>query len=49
MLATVSWDKTLRVRDCIEKESNTQVVQLEAEGISIYLTVNLIMYCFIAC
>lgn len=36
MLATVSWDKTLRVRDFIEKESNTQIVQLEAEGIWIY-------------
>lgn len=32
MLATVSWDKTLRIRDSIETESNTQVVQLEAEG-----------------
>lgn len=32
MFATVSWDNTLRIRDCIETESNTQVVQLEAEG-----------------
>ncbi|CAL8081405.1 unnamed protein product [Orchesella dallaii] len=32
MLASISWDKTLRIMDCLESDSTTQVIPLEAEA-----------------